>query len=96
MNFNDNIVYFIVEFDESGKKCLDLVPRVWVTESEGKYFCRYPEKSQYGKLKKLVKGLREPEDNWGNYPVEIISEARKYMFKRSQFWFFNTFIIRKL
>lgn len=75
-----NYRYIIVRFcADSSKKYellpIDLVPNSWVSESKGKYFCKYPPQKDFELVDNWSKEEKVPEKGWKSYPVQLISSS---------------------
>ena len=74
----------VVFLGENGKKTkyVDLVPRSWLTTSNRKIKCYYSNESEYPFLDEWVSKSKESDrNNWQQFEVNIVKEARKYISK---------------
>lgn len=75
----DNI-YAIVLFlpRKSCDNMVDLVPSSWITKTRsGAVECQYPDEKDYRQLPNWIAQLKEADEEWEYFPVEIIAYARK-------------------
>ncbi|XP_011314649.1 uncharacterized protein [Fopius arisanus] len=74
------IVEFVEEMIENGKKSLEIVPASWVTRTEGTTTgtCAFPPPNQYHSVSKMVKELIPPQSSWKTFGVELLTSAKNY------------------
>lgn len=71
----EHFLYMVVQF--SSERDVDLVPSSCVVQKEGQFFCSYPPSDDYGKIEGWLQELKEPEETWEIFPVQIISRPSK-------------------
>ncbi|KAK0174974.1 hypothetical protein PV327_008760 [Microctonus hyperodae] len=69
------IVKFILSSNDKNVFDVDLVPSSWISETNGQYFCQYPDPSEYENIPAWLATYKSCEDEWEHFPVEIISHA---------------------
>lgn len=79
---NESLIYAIVLFlprkSPQLKEVIDMVPSSWIVKTEGMIDkCKYPEAEEYHKMVEWVENLKEAEDYWKLYDVEVIGMASK-------------------
>lgn len=76
-------VYAIVLFlpRKLSDNIIDLVPSSWIKKDPKSdvSHCKYPARKDYPKLSRWIANLKEPEEAWEYFDVEIIAHARKYL-----------------
>lgn len=72
------IIQFINENSKSTEeKVIDLVPFSWIYNIGNKYFCWYPDKTDYCHMKNWLLSLKSPEKFWDSYEKTVITYASK-------------------
>lgn len=80
-HLKEDTTHVVIVFVEGNKekKNVELVPRSWLILTKRKWLCYYPDQSQYRHVEKWVQKNREPDrENWKQFKVKILKEARKY------------------
>lgn len=71
--------YVIVRFTDvssNSSKMLDLVPFSWVHgDKENRYTCLYPGQCDYKHIDSWLLSLKEPEQHWESFAIEVIAYA---------------------
>lgn len=79
----DNAKCAIIQFiDENSistrEKLIDLIPSSWIYKiDQNKYFCFYPDESDYCHMKNWLISLKSAETHWLSYEVTVITYASK-------------------
>lgn len=71
--------YAIVRFTDvnlNSSRILDLVPLSWMhKDKENRYTCLYPDPCDYQHIEGWLLSLKEPEEHWESFSIEVISYA---------------------
>ncbi|XP_071573402.1 uncharacterized protein [Temnothorax nylanderi] len=77
---NNKERYVIVRFmddNSNSSKLLDLVPLSWVHgDEENGYTCLYPGSCDYEHMDSWLLSLKEPEQHWESFTIEVIAYAK--------------------
>ena len=71
---SDVKTWCIVEFkdvskDKSQGNTVEAVPTEWISNADGKIYCKYPPSFKHESITKLIKNCSPPEADWVLYPI---------------------------
>ena len=77
-----HVVILFISNNEKEKKNVELVPRSWLAMIDSKFWCYYPNESEYGFISKWVAENKEPDGkNWQMFEIKIVKEILKNIIK---------------
>lgn len=71
-----SIVKFDKEYNKEGCMLLELVPSIWLINTENKWKCKWLLDDSFDALRKATKNQTPADEQWLTYNVEVISTAR--------------------
>ncbi|XP_071629487.1 uncharacterized protein [Temnothorax longispinosus] len=71
------VIVRFMDYNSNSSRLLDLVPLSWVHgDEENGYTCLYPGSCDYEHMDSWLLSLKEPEQHWESFTIEVIAYAK--------------------